>query len=226
MVKSLTKEQIQHIQYKEGVVFINYGEADERYLAPTRGGGEFNASVTLRDIEFDGRMSKTKGTQVIEEQEALLKITTLCLSPDNLKATIPNAVIEKDGEDQHEYIENPECGVVNDDAYYKNVTLFCKTLGDEFIKVSIFNSLNENGLGFKAQPKAEAELALEIYAHDDLSALGGKGKLWRVDWLKKDPGLDFSKDGLSKISVLKTSESPVVGKPLEAAAKVNGEKGE
>ena len=68
MITNLTTKQIESIQIDEGVIFLNYGETDERLLAPTRGGGEFAATVTVRDIEFDGRHGKTTGTQVIEEQ--------------------------------------------------------------------------------------------------------------------------------------------------------------
>ena len=224
MVNSLTKVQLENIQYKEGVVFLNYGEADERYLAPTRGGGEFSATATVRDIEFDGRMSKTKGAQVIEEQNVSLKITTLCMSPENFKLAVPAAVVEKDGEDQHKFIENPDIGLIPDDAYLKNVTMFAKTLGGKYIKVSVYNPLNENGLGFKAQSKAEGELALEVYGHDDISGLGKKGGLWRVDWLESDPKLDFTKDGLEAISLKAKSQSPVVGEVLETAAEAKTSK--
>ena len=58
MITNLTTKQIESIQIDEGVIFLNYGESDERLLAPTRGGGEFAATVTVRDIEFDGRHGK------------------------------------------------------------------------------------------------------------------------------------------------------------------------
>ena len=71
-----------NIQIDESVIFLDYGENTERFLAPTRGGGEFAATVTVRDIEFDGRHGKTAGTQVIEEQGASIKVTTLCMSQE------------------------------------------------------------------------------------------------------------------------------------------------
>ena len=45
MITNLTTKQIESIQIDEGVIFLNYGETDERLLAPTRGGGEFAADV-------------------------------------------------------------------------------------------------------------------------------------------------------------------------------------
>ena len=46
MVTNLTTKQIESIQIDESVIFLNYGEEDEQFLAPTRGGGEFAATVT------------------------------------------------------------------------------------------------------------------------------------------------------------------------------------
>ena len=53
IVKNLTKKEIEKIQIDEGVIVLDYGETTERPLAPCRGGGEFTATATLRDIEFD-----------------------------------------------------------------------------------------------------------------------------------------------------------------------------
>lgn len=215
MVKSLTKKQVEHIQYNESVIFLDYGESTERYLAPTRGGGEFNATATIRDIEFDGRQGKTKGAELIEEQDAVIKVTTLCMSPENLKLAIPSTKIEKDGEDQHEYIENPENGLIPDEAYLKNITQFCKLLNGQYVKITVFNPLSENGLTVKAQPKAEGELALEVHGHYPLEDLNKKGGLWRVDYLKTNPNLDFTKDGLQTIAL--SAAAPVIKIPVSEA---------
>ena len=121
MITNLTTKQIESIQIDEGVIFLNYGETAERLLAPTRGGGEFAATVTVRDIEFDGRHGKTTGTQVIEEQGASLKVTTLCMSQENLALAIPTCTIAAD---DGKTIKNPPTGVIGADKYLKNVTMF------------------------------------------------------------------------------------------------------
>ncbi|GEM_PF-488085 len=197
MIKSLSKKQIEHIQYDESVIFLDYGLETERYLAPTRGGGEFVANGTIRDIEVDGRSGKTKGLQIVEEQEAVTKVTTLCMSAENFRLAVPGAEIEQDGQG-NEFIENPSCGLIPDTAYLKNITQFCKLLNGKHVKIEIFNPMSENGLSIKAQSKAEGELALEIYAHDDISELDIKGGLWRVTWLKEAPNLNYDKDGFAE----------------------------
>lgn len=173
MVTNLTTQQIESIQIDEGVIILNYGEADEQYLAPTRGGGEFTASVTVRDIEFDGRHGKTAGTQTIEEQNASLKVTTIGLTQENLARAIPNCTIEADGS-----ISNPRTGVIPLSAYLKNVTMFARLISGAYKKITIYNAMHETGIGVKAVQKAEGELALEFHAHYPHTDLDGS--LWNV----------------------------------------------
>ncbi len=175
MVTNLTTKQIESIQIDEGVIFLNYGLATQRLLAPTRGGGEFAATVTVRDIEFDGRHGKTTGTQVIEEQGASLKVTTLDMSQENLALAVPCCVIESD---DGKTIRNPKTGVIGTDNYIENVTMFCKTIGGEFKKIVIYNAMHETGFTAKAVQKAEGELALEFIAHYPHTDLDGD--LWKV----------------------------------------------
>lgn len=175
MVTNLTTKQIESIQIDEGVIFLNYGLASQKLLAPTRGGGEFAATVTVRDIEFDGRHGKTTGTQVIEEQGASLKVTTLDMSQENLALAVPCCVIESD---DGKTIRNPKTGVIVAYSYIENVTMFCKTIGGEFKKIVIYNAMHETGFTAKAVQKAEGELALEFIAHYPHSDLDGD--LWKV----------------------------------------------
>ena len=134
MVTNLTTKQIESIQIDEGLIFLNYGESTQRLLAPTRGGGEFAATVTVRDIEFDGRHGKTAGTQVIEEQGASLKVTTLCMSQENLALAIPTCTVSNA---EGNAIKNPPTGVIPMSAYLKNVTMFAKTIGGKYKKIII-----------------------------------------------------------------------------------------
>lgn len=175
-VTNLTQQQIQKIQIDEGVIYLNYGETDERLLAPTRGGGEFNASVTVRDIEFDGRNGKTAGMQAIEEQSATLKVTSICMSQEQLALAIPNCSITGTGSTA--VLKNPKTGIIPSTAYLKNVTMFAKLIDGTYKKITIFNAMHESGFTAKAVQKAEGELSLEFNAHYTTDALDGD--LWEV----------------------------------------------
>jgi hypothetical protein len=83
-----TAEQLANIQIDYGIVYIDYGLASERLLGPTRGGATFEATQQIRDIEFDGRNGKTKGMQHIDFIDAVLKLTSLAISNDDLEVAI------------------------------------------------------------------------------------------------------------------------------------------
>ena len=185
MVTNLTTQQIESIQIDEGLIFLDYAETTQKLLAPTRGGGEFVATVTVRDIEFDGRHGKTAGTQVIEEQGASLKATTLCMSQENLALAIPNCTIV---DNEGKTIKNPKTGVIPMSAYLKNVTMFCKTIGGKYKKIVIYNAMHETGFTAKAVQKAEGELAFEFIAHYPHSDLDGD--LWTVDEIAQAPSTE------------------------------------
>lgn len=174
-VTNLTQAQVNKIQIDEGLIYIDYGTANERKLAPTRGGGEFTATQTIRDIEFDGRVGKTAGMQVIESQEASLKVNTLCCSQKELQLALPGCRVSGSGDAA--VIKNAKAGVmsaaVGSSVYCSNVTMFAKLMDGKFKKITIFNPANEGALSIKAVQKAENELALEIYAHYTISDLNG-----------------------------------------------------
>lgn len=182
MVTNLTTKQIESIQIDEGLIFLDYGETTQKLLAPTRGGGEFAATITVRDIEFDGRHGKTAGTQVIEEQGASLKVTTLCMSQENLALAIPTCTVSSAEGNE---IKNPPTGVIPMSAYLKNVTMFAKTIGGKYKKITIFNAMHETGFTAKAVQKAEGELAFEFLAHYPHSDLDGD--LWKVEEIGTAP---------------------------------------
>lgn len=173
-VTNLTKKQVESIQIDEGLVFVDFGEETERKLAPTRGGGEFSATASIRNIEFDGRSGATVGTQVIEEQEAILKVVSLCMSQEELLFAMPFARTEGDSTK----IKNPKCGIIPESAYCKNITMFAKLISGKYKKITICNPMSENGLTVKAAPKAEGEISLEIRAHYKIDDLNGD--LWEV----------------------------------------------
>lgn len=179
-VTNLTKQEVENIQIDEALVYVDYGEENERKIAPTRGGGEFVASVTIRNIEFDGKTGPTAGTQVIEEQDAVIKLVSLCMSQEELLLAMPFARVENEGEgeDAQKIIKNPKCGVIPETAYCKNITVFAKLISGKYKKITIYTPMSENGLGVKAAPKAEGELSLEIKAHQTLDDLNGD--LWEV----------------------------------------------
>ena len=192
-VTNLRKVDVEKIQIDEGLIYLDYGEETQRKLAPTRGGGNFVATMTVHDIEFDGRNGKTAGMQTIDEQSASLKVNTICMSQENLALALPGCRITSSNGTITK-IKNPKCGVIpageNDTVYAKNVTMFAKLMDGSFKKITIFAPLHEGGLDVKAVQKAEGELGLELLAHYTTSDLNGD--LYDIEEVSVDPQISES----------------------------------
>lgn len=175
-VTNLTTSQIQKVQFDEAVVILNYGLSTEKILGPTRGGGEFSATVTVRDVEFDGKIGKTAGMQVIEEQAASIKVTSLCISQDELALAVPGSRLSTPGSTG--ILKNPVSGLLATTNYLTNVSMFGKLADGTYKRATIYNGMTEKGMTIKCAPKAEGELELEFIAHYATTALDGD--LWEV----------------------------------------------
>lgn len=160
---SITQQQLENIQIDYGMVYINFGEIGERRLGPTRGGGTFTATATIRNIEFDGSKGKTKGMQVVDDVNAQLNIANLDTSMDDLALAMPwatylNGIITG---------ESGNIGIIPNSAYLSNVTMFAKVVGGGYKKITLYNAMSENAFSLAAAPKGEGTVSLEISAHWD-----------------------------------------------------------
>lgn len=159
----LTQAQIENIQIDYGIVYANFGEVGETLLGPSRGGGTFDVKAAYRDIEFDGKRGKSKGTKVLEELNAALSVTLINTSMDTLALAMPFATLAAGVLT----CGSSAIGVVPDANYLKNVTMFAKLVSGEYKKITLYNAMNEKDFSLAAKPKGEAEIGLEIAAHWD-----------------------------------------------------------
>lgn len=158
----LTQGQIENIQIDHGILYKDFGiMGKERQIAPTRGGGNFKVTKSIREIEYDGRKGKTKGMQVLEELDCSLTIGILDMSIENLALALPYLTYE--GEVIKAKPSNLD--IIADSAYTDNFTLFAKVSGGGYKKITIYSGMNESDLEINAQPKAEGVLNLEISGH-------------------------------------------------------------
>lgn len=162
-IVNLSTSDVNKIQIDEGIVVVNLGETGEKILGPTRGGAEFTATPSIRDIEFDGRKGKTKGLQVKDGEDVSLKISTLCCSLDYLQLAIPGATVNA----STNTLTPGPFGVVNSSAYLKNVAVITKMLDGTFTILKIKNAMHEGAFGYKGVPKSENEHSIEFLGHYD-----------------------------------------------------------
>jgi hypothetical protein len=163
MQRELTTQQIENIQIDYGMVYINFGTVGERRIGPTKGGATFTLTKTLRDIEFDGAIGKSKGMQVVDDINAMLSISSLDTSMDDLAIAMPWADYASDVITA----KSSNIGVVADSAYLTNVTMFAKLVGGSYKKITLYNAMNESDFSLQAAPKAEGTVSMEINAHWD-----------------------------------------------------------
>ena len=166
MKTKITKEQVENIQLDHGIMFKNYGLETQALLAPLRGGTTFTVERTYRNIEFDGARGKTKGLTTLDDENATLKAKTLNASLETFADKLPGAKITRDEETKKiTKIEASEMGILPDEAYIENITVFGQKISGEFVKITITNAMDENGLEFAAVQKAEGEVELAYSAH-------------------------------------------------------------
>jgi hypothetical protein len=159
---NLTVEQIASVVMDSGLVYINYGELDERELAPLKGGSTFVVEQEFKDIEFDGMRGKTKGMRRIISENAYATVNLMGLTQENIKLALAGANI--DGTTKA--ITNGS-GAIADSEYLKNITIICKTMGDEYKIITLYNALSDNGLSLSTVDKEESVVALNLSAHYD-----------------------------------------------------------
>lgn len=176
METKITKEQIENIQLDHGILFKNYGLETQELLAPIRGGTNFKVERTYRNIEFDGAKGKTKGLKTIDDENATLTVKTLNASLETFADKLPSAKITRDssGTNKITKIEATNIGIISEDEYIENITAFAQKISGEFVKITITNALDENGLDFSAVQKAEGEIELAYSAHHEYDSSKAK----------------------------------------------------
>lgn len=166
MKTELTKEMVENIQIDHGVLFKNYGEKDQELIGPARGGGNFKVERTYRNIEYDGVKGDTQGLVSVDDENATLTVKTINASMSTFADKLPGAKLTKDPTSgKITKIEAGSLGVIKEESYIKNITLFAQKIGGNFVKITIKRALDKNGLDFSAVQKAEGEIELAYKAH-------------------------------------------------------------
>ena len=181
MLVRLTDGQTEKIQIDEGIVVLNLGEETEKILGPTRGGAEFTATPSIRDIEYDGRKGKTAGLQVKDGEDVSLKVITLDCSQETLALAIPNSKVGV----ENKKIEQGDFGLIAKSSYIPKISIITMTLDGKFKVLTLKNALHEGAFTFKAVPKAENEHNLELIGHYDY--LNPDEKIWSIEDSETNP---------------------------------------
>lgn len=157
--RNMTTQQIENIVLDAGATYVNYGLPTERLLAPTRGGSTFTVEQDVKVIERDGALGKEKGMRRVINEDAMLMVRVMDLSPENIKLSLAGANLV--GTE----VTNTEDGMIADDEYLNNVTWIGTTMGGAQRVITLYNALGDNGLNVDFTDKDEGVLEIQFSAH-------------------------------------------------------------
>lgn len=194
-----------------------------KLLGATRGGGNFNAVPTLRQVEVDGVKGAAKGLEVIDAWDVNMTTNLLEVTVESLKTSLASANTEA----VPGYTKITANNYISLADYIDNITWLGTLSGSsEPVIIQIYNALNTNGLGITTQDKNEVVTALTLRGHyedDDLDsppfAIFYPDDIG-VIWSSSDPNVTISEDGLVTIGA-GTTIGPVT---ITATSKLDGTK--
>lgn len=141
---------------------------DGKLLGATRGGGNFNATPKVRQIEVDGVKGKAKGLTVIDSWDVNMTANMLEVTIESLKLSLASATSAVDAENYPGYTQIKANNYIALTDYIDNITWVGTISGsDKPVIIQIYNVLNTNGLSIKTQDKNEVVTALTLTGHYD-----------------------------------------------------------
>ena len=165
-MQNLTKEMVENIQLDHGIVYKDYGLDSQILLGPTRGGANFKVERTYRNIEYDGEKGDTQGLTTVDDENAILTVKSLNSSLDTFADKLPGSKITRDETTKKiTKIEAGDLGLIKEEDYIKNITVFGHKVGGGYVKITIRRALDKNGLDYSMVQKAEGEIELGYRAH-------------------------------------------------------------
>lgn len=159
--RNITKEQIESVVLDNAIIMLNYGEVDERLLAPCKGGVTCVIEQEIRQIERDGARGKEKGLRRIIEENATITASTMDISIENIKLALAGATDNGNGGLRN----GTGNGIIKDLDYLKNVTAIGTNAKGESVIFTIYNALADNGLSMEYNDKDEMAVELAFAAH-------------------------------------------------------------
>lgn len=168
-----TKSTQEHLLLNAGAYFKNYEVEKDTYdtavaagklLGATRGGGQFNAVPTVRQIQVDGVSGRAKGMEVIDDWDVSLQANVLEIKKETIVASLIASKVEDASVQGYEKITAKQMIELND--YIDNVTWIGTVSGSDLpVIIVVKNALNTGGLQVKTEDKNESVLSMQFYGH-------------------------------------------------------------
>jgi hypothetical protein len=161
MQNQITTAQIENILLDVGVVYLDYGLAGQRILAPTRGGNSFTVEQDVRVIERDGSLGKEKGLRRVVKEDAMLTVKLLDISIANLKMALAGSTATATK------VTSTTTGTIATGEYFSNITLIGTDLEGKNKVITLNNPMADGGLSIEMADKDEAVIEVKFAGHRD-----------------------------------------------------------
>lgn len=135
-----------------------------KLVGATKGGGEFSAVPTVRQIEVDGVKGKAKGLESIDTWDVYIKANVLEVTEDVIKTALASATVDTTTSTDYDIIKANNA--IELDDYIDNITWVGSLSGsDNPVIIQVYNAINTDGLKITTQDKAEGVVATTFYGH-------------------------------------------------------------
>lgn len=174
-----TEKTAENLLLDAGAFFVDFdietdtfdtAVAEGKLLGATRGGGQFNATPTMRKIEVDGIKGSAKGMQVIDEWVVTITANVLEVTKEGLARALTASEIDTTTNEDYDIIKAKNYIELTD--YIDNITWVGKLSGtEEPVIIQVYNAINTQGLSLETQDKNEAVIAMTFTGHYDAEDL-------------------------------------------------------
>ena len=140
-----------------------YIKAGKGILGATRGGGTFQCTPEIRNIEADGKRYEFVGSTVNDSWTIKLTTTLIEANPDNFARALMCANIEDKNQDGKVRVITVRTAISDSDYIPKLCWLGDTSKG--LCLIELDNALNTTGANFTFTDKGEGTLPVEFTAH-------------------------------------------------------------
>lgn len=135
-------------------------QAGTGLLGATRGGGTFNCTAEMRQIDADGMRYDFVGSTVNDRWVVMMTGTLIEVTPENFKRVLAAAEVAKNGSVTTVQVRTD---IKNEDYIPKLCWVGDTSKG--FVLIELDNALNTTGASFTFTDKGEGTLPFEFHAH-------------------------------------------------------------
>lgn len=138
--------------------------ADKGVLGATRGGGTFECTPDIRNIEADGKRYEFIGSTVNDGWTVQLSTTLIEVTPENFALALMCAEIENP-EDKPDVTIVKVRTAIDESDYKPNICWIGDLSSGAYILIELDNAMNTEGANFTFTDKGEGTLPVTFVAH-------------------------------------------------------------